>query len=90
MTIADQVTAVEASNVALVAGQGVLIGKVDNLMLVASQTKDALVAALANATGTDPALEARLQAVIDSQTAAMTKITDEGTKVDAAGAADAP
>lgn len=90
MALTDAITNLEASNAALTAKIEESNGKQDALILVASQTKDALVAALAAAGGADPALEARVQKIIDDQTAAVSSITTQEGETDAATAADAP
>lgn len=87
MTTAEQVTALEASNTALLAKVEESNDKTDALILVASQTKDALVALQADA---DPTIGARIQAIIDSQTAAVTSINTQEAETDAATGADAP
>lgn len=87
MITAEQVTALETSNAALLAEVKTSNDKQDALILVASQTKDALVALQADA---DPTIAARIQAIIDSQTTAVADIKAQEAETDAAAAADAP
>lgn len=77
---------VKQSTDLLIAGEGVLIGKVTALIAVAAATQAALVALQAT---TDPTTGAQLQAILDEQTAALAALQTEGVAVDAAAVADA-
>lgn len=87
MSLADQITALETSNAALVAKVEESNGKQDALILASSQTKDELVALQADV---DPGLSARIQTIIDNQAAAIGSITTQEGETDAATSANGP
>ena len=82
--------ALKASNDTFVAHVATLESKVDSLIVVAQQTKDALVALQGTVSSGGVATEAELQAIIDAQTAALAAVDAESTKVDTAATAVAP
>lgn len=87
MTIADDTATIKAAAQGAADQITALNTKVDNLIVVASTAKDALVALQQAGTSIDPA---ELTDIVGILSGATTAATAEGTKVDAAAVADAP